>query len=72
MEVASVSYRLYTWEKNYHPTMYDTDLCHCDSDKIGSKTIVKRTKHYMGCPITVILLLLHRFQRNLCVFIFTL
>lgn len=38
MEVVSVSYRLCTYEKNYRPTICDTDLCHYGSNKIGCKT----------------------------------
>lgn len=72
------SYRRYfcelqncTYEKNYHPAIYDTDLYHYGSDKIGCKTILKRTNHYMWCPYLV-LLLLHPFQKILCMFIFML
>lgn len=52
MEVASVTYRLCTYEKNYHTAIYDTDFFfyRYGSDKIGYKTIVTRTKQYMQCP----------------------
>jgi len=49
MEVASVSYRLHIYERSYHPALYDTVFYHYDSDKIGCKSIVKRTKHYVQC-----------------------